>query len=378
MTKHLFLAALAVSFAAPASAITIDLAVQGLHHNGIGIDYFEPTGQVVMSSFYPTGNPHNLELHSGGASGTQFSALGNIADEIKIATVRSADRGGYVPSPPASQSGGGVQPLAGGGGNPAPYFAPGTVFLVGRAGDELTRVLPDGSSSVFADIGAQAGRSVGNGEGVYVDRTGVWGGDVLVGTSTGELWRVNASGQASFVVDVGNQRIEGILTIPDDPARYGPLAGKVLLGNNGESRVIAVAADGSVDAYATAFAIEDLDLVMEGENLIGVDLGAGRFRTAGAAQFADFAGEIMAFEEDLVGDPVFGFLRWDFDANTLMTEIIDLAFGNAPLLNPQEWTFAPIAFGNLAAPGAEVPEPAMLGLFGLGALALGFQRRRSA
>ena len=135
------------------------------------------------------GGAHSRAWAVLGNSRSQFSPLSGIEDEIKIASVRSAARGGYAGS----------------------GFAPGTVFGTGTDTGGVFRIAPDGSTTTLVNLSAQAGRNVGAGTGIYVDRTGVWGGDVLVSTTRGELWRINSQGEGTFVADIIMQPAETAL-----------------------------------------------------------------------------------------------------------------------------------------------------------------------
>ena len=79
--------------------------------------------------------------------------------------------------------------------------------------------------------------------GLYIDQTAVFGGDLIVvsggtgseaGDTGGAVWRVTASGNATKLAQVSNPAngadtlLEGVTTVPNDPFKYGPFAGKIL------------------------------------------------------------------------------------------------------------------------------------------------------
>ena len=62
---------------------------------------------------------------------------------------------------------------------------------------------------------------------VAFDRTGVFGGDLLVEFNSGEIGRINADGHYTEIAS-GVPALESMEVIPNDPTRYGPLAGTIL------------------------------------------------------------------------------------------------------------------------------------------------------
>src|SRR5688572_13788126 len=53
------------------------------------IDCFEPTNEVVASSYYPNGLPHNFRRIAADGSQSQYTTVAGLIDEIKVATARS-------------------------------------------------------------------------------------------------------------------------------------------------------------------------------------------------------------------------------------------------------------------------------------------------
>jgi hypothetical protein len=86
--------------------------------------------------------------------------------------------------------------------------------------------------------------------GLWLDNTTVWGGDLIVCTQQGDVWRINSAGQATLIVaGIPPQwEPEGLTTIPNDIQKYGPWAGRILVG--GDSRPIsAIDTNGFVVNY---------------------------------------------------------------------------------------------------------------------------------
>jgi hypothetical protein len=259
----------------------------------VGIDHYAPTNQVVMSVYTGTGGvPHNFELVSGdGQTRTPFSSISGLTDEVKIATVRDR-RGG---------------------------FSPGELFVgTGKPG-EVARISPDGSmiQNPWVTLPDEDGLLRGS---LHVDRTGVFGGDLIVVTTTGGVWRVNSSGSARLLKDLGTH-LEGVTTVPNED-RYGPWAGKILAGAEDQGRIYAVDPEGNEESAAAGaddclaedgcFELgikpEDIDIIPANENFFGVDFGSRTLWGATPDQFADMVGDVLIAQED---QGILWHVRWN-------------------------------------------------------------------
>lgn len=308
--QHLALATATLGLCSPALAVDIKLVpISTPFSSPIGIDYHEPTDSVVMSVNYGNGGqPNNFVRVK--ADGTQvgFSAISGLTEEVKIATARS---GGAFPT--------------------------GTLFTGNGNDGQITKISPDGSTIInpWVDLpGSGNGLMRGS---LYVDRTGVWGGDLLAVTTGGEAWRVNSAGVPTRLADV-NTHLEGLITVPNDPSKYGPLAGKAIAGAEDQRRLYAFGTDGSMTYYPLSVAIEDIDMINANENFYGVNYGSGRLLGAEASQFASLVGDILLTQEFGSGSALFT-LRWN--GTSLVTTPLGLAAGSAI---PSQWehvTFAP-------------------------------------
>jgi len=74
---------------------------------------------------------------------------------------------------------------------------------------------------------------------LYVDQTGVWGNDLLaVSGDEGQLddtrgvWRIHNSTNVTLVTRIPSRHLEGILTLSNNPAQYGPWANMLLTGDD--------------------------------------------------------------------------------------------------------------------------------------------------
>jgi hypothetical protein len=92
--------------------------------------------------------------------------------------------------------------------------------------------------------------------------------------------------------------LEGAITVPNDPVRYGPWAGRILIGAEAVNRFYTVDPSGSVEWFAMGIAPEDIDIVEPNENFYLVQYGASRVIGAPASAFASMVGDIVVCEED--------------------------------------------------------------------------------
>jgi fibro-slime domain-containing protein/RHS repeat-associated protein len=236
-------------------------------NNHVGIDYHQPTRRVLVSANYPTGQPNNFELIDADGEHRAFSNVNALGGELKLATARDDGQG-----------------LSLGG------FRPGELFMGTDAAGVVARVSPDGASvqNPWVTLGGETGLPAD----LYVDRTGVYGGDLMVVTTEGGVWRVNSSGSATMVTNVG-AALAAVTTIPDNPDRYGPWAGKILVGAKAQSVVYAIDAGGNTDSYTLGIQAEDIGLIPSQENFYGVDPAAGRLWGAPADAFTGMIGDVL-------------------------------------------------------------------------------------
>ncbi len=278
----------------------------------IGVDYHEPTDSLILSVNYSGGLPHNLERIEFDGSNVPYSGLAGLTDELKIATVRSI-------------------------GNPG-GFTVGDVFTGNGNDGEIVRVTDDGATVINPWVSLPgAGNGLMRGS-LYVDRTGVFDGDLIVCTTAGEVWRVDSSGEPSLMVDL-NVHLEGLLTVPDDPDKYGPWAGTILAGAEAQGLLWSITREGSATSYNLGIAPEDLDIIRPGEGFFGVNFGSSRLLAAPPSTFAGMEGDILITEEFFASTGLYH-VRWD-GTDFAVTEFA-LAPGSEV---PAQWehvSFAPI------------------------------------
>ncbi|HEX6651003.1 MAG TPA: hypothetical protein VF075_15735, partial [Pyrinomonadaceae bacterium] len=256
---------------APQSFGIVLTPVNGPFNGSIGISHHQPTNKVLSSTFSPSGQPHNFELIAADGSRTGFTNVAGISGELRIATARDDGQG-----------------ISLGG------FAPGEVFTGTDVAGVIARIKADGFSiqNPWVILPAEAGLNGG----LHVDRTGVFGGDLIAVTTAGSVWRISASGQPTMLANLGT-RLEGVTVVPNDIDAYGPWAGKVLTGAKDEGVVYAIDADGVTTSYNLGINPEDIIVIPAHENFYGVDPAGQKIWGAEANAFATIIGDVLVAQE---------------------------------------------------------------------------------
>jgi hypothetical protein len=265
--------------AAVAQAILLSPVATGFN-NPIGIDHHSPSGKLILSVNFPSGLPNNFELVAPDGSRTPFSNIQGLTDEVKIATVRRGDcQGG---------------------------FAVGELFTGTGVPGVIARIAPDGSSVLnpWVTLPGETGLLRGS---LFQDRYCAFDGDLLVVTTAGNVWQVSSAGAATLLASVGTH-LEGLTTVPNDPAKYGPWAGRALAGAEDQGRVYAIGRDGSVAFYELGVNPEDIDIIPFRENFFGVDFGGKTIWGASFEAFADKVGDFLMSQEF---PGILWYVRWN-------------------------------------------------------------------
>ncbi len=286
------------------------VAISTDFNSPIGIDYHESAYDVVMSVYYSSGAPYALETVAADGSHTQFSALADVTDEVKIATARSGNTGG---------------------------FTTGELFVGNGVDGQIVRVSADGSSvsNPWVDLpGDNNGLMRGS---LYVDRTDVLAGQLVIGTTDGEVWTIDSSGAPTMLADISGTHLEGIVVVPDAPARYGPLAGMILAGAESERLLYVIAPDGSVNSFDCGVAVEDIDIIVPYENFFGVNYGTSSLLGVTGEEFLPIAGDILLTQESVTS---VGLFRLYYDGTDILAEELSAAPDSATIGQWEHTTFA--------------------------------------
>lgn len=315
--------------------------------NPIGVAY-NPTNQsLIVTSNYPTGSP--ASFMSIGPSGTTapWSNAANLQGERYLDIPRAVNTG----------AGWGVGETFSGNGNPG----------------QLMRISSNGASvtNTWAVLPGETGQPAGQ---LRFDNTGIFGNDLLVTTTTGNLWRVNAAGAPTLIANLGQSAdFEGLAVVPNNVARYGPLAGKAIIGHEGSTDLWAVDPAGNVSMFSNILPAqcEGIHVIPANEHFVGVDYANSRILWADQSEFTPFVGDIMIVSEIIGANPgnPSGLNRLLWNGSGSFGYFTFSPIGLTPnSLLPGLWegsTFAPVV----------VPSPGVLGALGLAGL-LAARRKR--
>jgi hypothetical protein len=278
----------------------------------------DPTNSVVMSVNYPTGAPLNFERIELDGTHEPFSTFTGLTEEVKIATVRSGNVGGFVT---------------------------GDLFVGNGIDGQIVRITDDGATIInpWVDLpGAANGLLRGS---MYVDRTGIYGGDLIAVTTGGEVWRITSAGVPTLLADL-DVHLEGVVVVPNVPVRFGPLAGKIIAGAEEQVNIHAFDDTGLVATYMLGVAVEDIDYVEARENFFGVNFGSSRLLGAAGSELLSINGDIMLTQETVpVGNS--GLSRVNFDGTNVITQPIGLTVDSAIPAQWEHTTLAPAGISEI-------------------------------
>src|SRR5207247_1114799 len=152
--------------------------------------------------------------------------------------------------------------------------------------------------------------------------------NLIVDTTAGGVWEIDVNGHAIKLGRTGTF-LEGVTTVPNDPVRYGPLAGKVLALNEDDTGIFTVDLAGNVTSINLGVSgLETAHVIPANENFFGVDFGESRLLGATAAGFSTMVGDILLTQE---GSGAIFRLAWDGQA--FLLQPLDLASGSIGALS---------------------------------------------
>lgn len=233
--------------------------------NGVvGIDYYPTTNQLVAAINGGTGAPNNFALINSGGQYAKYSDVSNITDDVQPFVVK-ATQNNFTSGDMYFGSG-----------------LPGGIVKQPSGGGDATNpwvVLP-GESGVVR---------------VTRDATGVFAGDILAATSTGGVWRIDANAKPSKLASVGSP-LDTIITLPNIPSKYGPWAGKAVVGGPGQSKFWTVDPQGNTQSFDLGVKPKHARVVPENQNFFAIDEDEALYGAA-ALNFADKIGDIVVTQE---------------------------------------------------------------------------------
>lgn len=281
-------------------------------HDHAGLDHHQPSRKLIVSANAPTGEPNSFELLAGDGGHSSFSNVAGLQGDVLVATARDDGQG-----------------MSRGG------FQPGTVFATTGAPGVVARISADGASvqNPWVILPDETGPITG----LHIDRTGVFGGDLIVVTAAGGVWRVSSSATPTQLAALGTP-LAGAAVVPNEPERYGPWAGTVLVGAKEEGSVYTVDAQGQGGSLQVGLNPQDIDIVPAHENLYAIDHESRKLLGAPEGALAGIIGDILVTQES---PGLVSRVRWDGAAFVVA--------GLAEATGLKQVAFSPAGAGQIAA-----------------------------
>jgi hypothetical protein len=292
----------------------------------IDIDYHPPTHSLIVSFNYPSGEPNNFALIGTNNTGTllvsNWSGVNGAPDEVRLATVKQTANGFT---------------------NGDMYF--GNDTAIGKlSADGTVSNMNWGLPTNTFDLG-----------GLYVDQSGSFGGSLIAATGGGSypdnmgVWKLDAQGHSTLMTNLPEDNLDGVITLTNDPARWGPWAGKIVTGNWEDGFIYTIDTNGVPTSYDTANLIPDgiapdgFVLIPSNQDLYCCDQRLGQVLKLSRAAFTNNVGDLLITQNAVnVGDdryPTLFIVHWDNVHSKFVVASIAYA-SNSSFLN--QVTFAPI------------------------------------
>jgi Divergent InlB B-repeat domain len=266
-----------VTGSAPASAANIAVTLTPIAISSpspIGIDYHEPTNEIVLSVNYPSGTPNNLDIVAADGTSSPYGGVSGLRNEVYMAGIRSSS------CQQSFQTG-------------ELYFGTGTPGVIAKLSADGTTL-----TNPWVTLPSEGGLLRG---GLFQDVFCVVDGDLIVTTTAGDVWRVTSAGVATEVASSVGQFLEGPTTVPDNSVRYGPWAGQILASDEANGVIWSIdpttGVTGRWDGGGAFGSAEGVHVVPPNQNFFGVDFADGMIQGAAASQFTGVVGDVVLATE---------------------------------------------------------------------------------
>jgi hypothetical protein len=168
----------------------------------------------------------------------------------------------------------------------------------------------------------------------------VTGGDRGQG---GTVWRITSnpdqsSGQKTLFKTIPAAHLEGVITLPNEPVKYGPWAGKIVTGDEShedelgrkDPAIYTIDQQGLVEEFHLGVTPEDFDIIQEGQNLYCNDAMSRVIWGVPSWYFAEHVGDILVTQageinsQDILegGQSLLLILHWDAEQNRFVQKLI--------------------------------------------------------
>ena len=185
------------------------------------------------------------------------------------------------------------------------------------------------------------------------DQTGTFSNHLIAVTSGGPaspskgVWRVDGQGHPNLLATIATPHLEGVITLTNDPARWGPWAGKIVTGDETTSLLYTIDTNGVVTPTNSTLLIsggiasEDFDLIPANQDLYCVDQNRSQIQKLSHTFFTNSIGDLLITQsgDGGPGAPKLFIVHWDSTNSGFNVKSIAHP---APLGAFEHVTFAPI------------------------------------
>ncbi|MBI3880604.1 MAG: hypothetical protein HY301_11155, partial [Verrucomicrobia bacterium] len=302
----------------------------------IGIDYHAPSNSLIISYNYNTGLPFNfarIYTNGGLTIVTNWSTISNLADEVKLATVK-ATLNGFTNGEMYFSSGGGIGKLAA------------DVALTNLTWAILTNATVTNALPIRGSL--------------YVDQTGVFSNQLIAvasdpnaSTNTKGVWRVDAQAHPTLLANLATRHLEGVITLTNDVAKWGPWAGKIITGDEDflpNPVIYTIATNGVVTTNDTTNLVvggihpEDFDIIPTNQNLYACDSDRNMILKLPAVYLTNFVGDLLITQagEQLNKPAQLFIVHWDSGTTNFIIRSVTYIRSDNTLGHFEHVTFSPI------------------------------------
>ena len=249
----------------------------------IGIDYSSKENELIVSvnnGDSDFGGDDFLQLGTnttGALTVSNFSGINYLSGEAELAIVKQ-NAGGFT--------------------NGNVFFSSG--FNVGWLSGDGTQSNTDWSTltnNTVANVVPING-------GLYVDQTGVFSNDVIAVASDTppQVWLANSNGSATLLAQItanAGGNLEGVISITNNTNQWGPWAGKVLTGDEGNGILYTIDTNGTVIPYDLGIAPDHFVLIPTNQDLYLCDYGKspGQILKLSRAFLTNYVGDLLITQE---------------------------------------------------------------------------------
>ena len=122
----------------------------------------------------------------------------------------------------------------------------------------------------------------------------------------------NADDQPTLVTNIQPTHLEGVITLTNDVAKWGPWAGKILTGDESEGLLYAIDTNGVVTTFNLNIDSEDFDLIPSNQDFYCCDELNNAVLELPASIFTNHVGDLLITEAGEEQDtPTLFIVHWD-------------------------------------------------------------------